>query len=32
MSDIIKGTIAANGYVPIQDESGKKICEFSTLK
>ena len=31
MSDIIKGTIAANGYVPIQDESGKKICEFSTL-
>ena len=32
MSDIIKGTIAANGYIPIQDESGKRICAFSTIK
>lgn len=29
---MIKGTILANGYVPIQDENGKKICEFSTIK
>jgi hypothetical protein len=28
---IIKGTISANGYVPIQDENGRKICEFSTI-
>ena len=31
MSNFIKGSIAAQGYVPIQDESGKKICEFSTI-
>jgi len=31
MSSFTRGTIAAQGYVPIQDESGKKICDFSTI-
>jgi hypothetical protein len=29
---IVRGTISANGYVPIQDENGRKICEFSTIR
>lgn len=31
MSAYNQGIKAANGYIPIQDENGKKICEFSTI-